>query len=93
MAAAVRCGAHAIISDNKRDFPPDALSPYDLDCLASDEFLVHQFHLAPELVIDKLLMQAKKRNVSLAGLLMRLSCCAPGFAELALSEYPEYSGE
>ena len=93
LAAAVRCGAHAIISDNKKDFPPDSLSPYDLDCLTSDEFLVHQFHLAPELVIDKLLMQAKKRNVSLVGLLMRLSCCAPEFAALALAEYAEYSGE
>lgn len=75
LAAAVRCGAHAIISDNKKDFPEDALAPYDLDCLTSDEFLVHQFHLAPEMVIDKLLRQAKKRSVSLVGLLMRLRCC------------------
>ena len=26
LAAAVRCGAHAIVSDNKKDFPPDSLS-------------------------------------------------------------------
>ena len=93
LAAAVRCGAHAIISDNKKDFPRDALSPYDIDCLTADEFLVHQFHLAPELVIDKLQMQAKKRNVSFPGLLMRLQRCAPMFAELALAESSENSGE
>jgi len=93
LAAAVRCGAHAIVSDNKKDFAAESLSPYNLDCLTADEFLVHQFHLAPELVMDKLQMQAKKRNVSLAGLLMRLSCGASKFAELAMSEYSENSGE
>jgi hypothetical protein len=93
LAAAVRCGAHAICTDNKRDFPSESLSPYNLDCLTSDEFLVHQFHLAPELVLDKLEMQAKKRDISLAGLLMRLSCGAPKFAQLALSEYSENSGK
>jgi hypothetical protein len=93
LAAAVRCGAHAIITDNKKDFPPESLYPYDLDCLTSDEFLVHQFHLAPEMVIDKLQMQAKKRNVSLSGLLIRLSCCAPEFVELARAEYSQYASE
>jgi hypothetical protein len=93
LAAAVRCGAHAIVSDNKKDFPKDSLSSYDLDCLTADEFLVHQFHLAPELVIDKLTAQAKKRNISLPGLLMRLRCCAPTFAALALTECSENSEE
>jgi hypothetical protein len=93
LAAAVRCGAHAIVSNNKRDFPKDSLSPYDLDCLTADEFLVHQFHLAPELVIDKLTTQAKRRNISLPGLLLRLRCSAPSFAELALTECSENSGE
>ena len=93
LAAAVRCGAHAIVSDNKKDFPRESLCPYNLDCLTSDEFLVHQFHLAPEMVIDKLQMQAKKRNVSLSGLLMRLSSCAPEFVDLARAEYSQYSSE
>jgi hypothetical protein len=93
LAAAVRCGAHAIVSDNKKDFPPDSLSPYNLDCLTSDEFLVHQFHLAPELVFDKLQMQSRKRNVSLCGLLIRLKCRVPEFTDLALSEYAEHLAE
>jgi hypothetical protein len=93
LAAAVRCAAHAIVTDNKKDFPSESLSPYNLDCLTSDEFLVHQFHLGSELVMDRLQMQAKKREISFAGLLMRLSCVAPKFAELALSEYSENPSE
>jgi len=35
LAAAVRCGAHAIVSDNKKHFPRKALEPYRLDCVTA----------------------------------------------------------
>lgn len=54
LAAAVRCGAHAIITDNVRHFPPSSVKPYDVDVLTPDAFLVHQFHLNSELLIEKL---------------------------------------
>ncbi len=47
LAAAVKCGAHAIVSDNVKDFPRESLAPYGLECLTADQFLKHQYHLKP----------------------------------------------
>ncbi len=30
LAAAVRCGAHAIVTDNVKHFPPESVAPYDI---------------------------------------------------------------
>ena len=38
LAAAVKCGAQWIVSDNVKHFPADALSPYRLECLTADNF-------------------------------------------------------
>src|ERR1035441_1613114 len=53
LAAAVRSGAHAIITHNVRHFPPESVMPYDIDVLTPDDFLVHQFHLNSELLVDR----------------------------------------
>jgi hypothetical protein len=45
LAAAVRAGADCIVSDNVKDFQPDALRPYGLECLSAQDFLLHQYHL------------------------------------------------
>lgn len=50
LAAAVRSGAHAIITHNVRHFQPASVKPYDVDVLTPDDFLVHQFHLNRETV-------------------------------------------
>lgn len=65
LAAAVRCGAHAIISNNKRHFPADCLQPYGLECLTADEFVQHRYHLEPDLFITKLREQASDIGWSL----------------------------
>jgi hypothetical protein len=39
LAAAVKCGAHSIVSDNVKHFPTEALSPYNLECLTADAFI------------------------------------------------------
>ena len=43
LAAAIRCGADAILTFNLKDFPEDALKPLD-------EFLTYQLDLAPHVV-------------------------------------------
>jgi len=58
LAAAVRCGAHAIVSNNKKHFPAKLLQPYDIECFTADEFLEHRYQLNPDLFISKLLDQA-----------------------------------
>ncbi len=77
LAAAVRCGAHAVITDNVRHFPPESVRAYDLDVLTPDDFLVHQFHLNEELLREKIAAQAVAREVSLDNLVARLAKWVP----------------
>jgi len=58
LAAAVKCGAHAIVSNNEKHFPAESLTPYHLECLTADQFLVHQYHLGPDAFITVLREQA-----------------------------------
>ena len=45
LAAAIRCRAQAIVSDNKRHFPKEALTGYSITCLTAGEFLEEQYRL------------------------------------------------
>jgi hypothetical protein len=58
LAAAVKCGAHAIVSDNVKHFPDSSLSPHKLECMTVDNFLVRQYHLDPGRFIGVLRGQA-----------------------------------
>ena len=71
LAAAVRCGAHAIVTDNQRHFPPEALTPYGLECLTADNFLEHQYHLDPDAFINVLVNQARNIGWTLPRLISR----------------------
>jgi hypothetical protein len=71
LAAAVRCGAHAIVSNNKKHFPSRALRPYDIECLTADEFLEHQYDLNPDLFIKKLIEQARDIDWTLRQLIQK----------------------
>lgn len=82
LAAAVRCKAHAIVTDNRKHFPNDAVDPYDIDVLTPDEFLVHQFHLNRELLEEKLHGQAAARGVEYTAILDKLAKPAPTLVTL-----------
>jgi hypothetical protein len=71
LAAAVRCGAHAVVSNNRKHFPDSALDPYNLECLTADEFLAHQYHLDPDGFISVLVKQAADIKWTLPQLLSR----------------------
>ena len=58
LAAAVRCGAQTIVTFNLKDFPADALAPWNVEAQSPDEFLIHQYHLEPEAVTGKIKEQA-----------------------------------
>lgn len=47
LAAAIRCSAQVIVTENKRDFPPDLLEEYDIEVLGADEMLVNTYELFP----------------------------------------------
>jgi hypothetical protein len=77
LAAAILCGAHAIVTDNVKHFPPESVKPYDLDVQTPDDFLAHQFHLNQDLMRERIAAQAAARGVSLDNLLTRLANWAP----------------
>ena len=77
LAAAVCCGANAIITTNVRHFPRAAVRPYDIEIVTPEDFLGHQFRLNPEVIVEKLVCQAAARGVDLPSLLLRLRKSAP----------------
>jgi hypothetical protein len=81
LAAAIRCGAQTIVTLNLKDFPEAALSPWDVVAQSPDEFLVHQYHFAPQVVAHKLHEQAA-RHGGLERLLAIHNKIAPEFVAL-----------
>lgn len=47
LAAAVRGGAEVIVTANLKDFPSEALDPYDIAAVHPDDFLLNQLDLYP----------------------------------------------
>lgn len=45
LAAAIRCNAQVIVTENKRHFPQDELNKYDIKVKSADEFLCEQIDL------------------------------------------------
>jgi len=81
LAAAVKAGSHAIVTNNVRHFPKESLAPYGLDCLTADEFLTHQYHLNPDAFIGVLEEQARDQKKTLHQL---LSAHVPSLSKLII---------
>lgn len=50
LAAAIRSRAQVIVTDNTKDFPADALEPWDVQARTADQFVVDQIHLDEAIV-------------------------------------------
>jgi hypothetical protein len=81
LAAAVRCGAHAIVTGNVKHFPTASVMPYDVEVLTSDDFLMRQFDLDAAILTEKLQAQAAILRIPLAQLLAALRKRAPRFVD------------
>lgn len=90
LAAAVAGRANAILTLNDRDFPSECLAQFDIERLSPDDFLVHQFHLNPEAVLDKIDAQAaairETRDTVISRFRDRLQ--APNFAAIIAVNNP-----
>ena len=82
IAAAVKCGAEAIVTFNLRHFPDAALDPWNIEAQHPDEFLVHLYHLNPDLIVNIPHEPAAFIGRTLAQLLAVLKQGVPNFARL-----------
>lgn len=72
LAAAIRCGADAIVTFNLKDFPSSAIAPYGIDALHPDDFIYYQIDMAPSvccLAIREQRLALKNPEVSVDELL------------------------
>ncbi|MGB6131557.1 MAG: hypothetical protein WBG54_07240 [Acidobacteriaceae bacterium] len=60
--AAVACGAQTIVTFNLKDFPPEALAPWNVKAQSPDEFLIHQYHVDPAAVFATVGQHAEKHG-------------------------------
>lgn len=58
LAAAIRSAAQVIVTSNLRDFPADKLSPYGVEALHPDDFVLSLVDLAPGAIATILIQQA-----------------------------------
>lgn len=54
LAAAIRCSAQVIVTENKRDFPAALLEEYDVEVLSADDMLVTTYELFPTVAAQAL---------------------------------------
>lgn len=47
LAAAITTSAQVIVTENLKDFPSEALAPFDIDAIAADEFISDAIELDP----------------------------------------------
>lgn len=89
VAAAIIVGADVIVTSNLRDFPPSALSSYNIEAESPDRFLTRLVDLHHDTVVEIVKQQATalvKPPTSVERVLENLAIHAPEFGERVLHE-------
>jgi predicted nucleic acid-binding protein len=81
LAAAIMGHANVIVTQNTKHFPKDCIAEYGILCQNADDFLIHQFHLCEQLVLDKLDDQAAGISKDRAYVIASLRRSVPGFIQ------------
>jgi predicted nucleic acid-binding protein len=82
LAAAIMARADAIITQNNRHFPKDCCEKYGVLCQTPDDFLIDQYRLHPQLVLDKLDDQAAGIGQKRELVVTSLKAAVPKFCKL-----------
>jgi predicted nucleic acid-binding protein len=82
LAAAIMARANTIVTQNTKHFPQACLDKYGVLCQTADDFLIHQYHLCEQLVLDKVDDQAAGIAQSRAFVVRSLRNSAPEFCSL-----------
>ncbi len=84
LAAAIKCGAQHIVTDNLADFPIEVLEQYDIEAIDADEFLSRTFDLYPSEALAVLReLRAHYRNPPYTAPEFILDLTAKGLPKLA----------
>ena len=79
LAAAIAGHANVIVTNNVKHFPLEYLAQFDILCHSADDFLIHQVHLNPYLVLEKVNGQAINIQREIPDVLSILKIVAPKF--------------
>ena len=86
LAAAIMARADAIVTQNTRHFPKDCCEKYGVRCQTPDDFLIDQYHLNSQLVLDKLDDQAAGISQKREFVVASLRAAVPKFSKLVDSK-------
>lgn len=84
LAAAVVSDAQAVVTNNLKDFPPDACEPFGIEPLHPDVFLLDLYGMDAHEVVEAVQRQAaalSRPPLAFDDLLDRLAVTVPGFAQ------------
>ncbi len=87
LAAAIMSRANAIVTQNIKHFPKECFDKFGVLCQTADDFLIHQYHLCPQLLVDKIDDQAAGISQSRAYVIESLTPAAGEFTRLVLGEF------
>jgi predicted nucleic acid-binding protein len=82
LAAAIMAHANTIVTQNTKHFPKDCLAKFGVLCQTADDFLINQYHLCPQLILDKLDDQAAGISQDRAYVISSLKAFASEFCKL-----------
>ncbi len=82
LAAAIMARANAIVTQNTKHFPKECLEKYGVLCQTADDFLIHQYHLGEQLILDKLDDQGAGISQNRAFVISSLRTSVPRFVSL-----------
>ena len=82
LAAAVKAKAPAIVTFNKRHFPPASTRPWIVEALGPSAFLEELYRAEPAAVVERIMRQAVELRRPVAAQLASLEKTVPSFAEI-----------
>jgi predicted nucleic acid-binding protein len=82
LATAIVAHANVIVTQNIKYFPKDCCHKYSVLCHTPDDFLIDQYNLHPQLVLDKLDDQAAGISQNREFVVASLKAAVPKFCKL-----------
>jgi predicted nucleic acid-binding protein len=82
LATAIMARANTIVTQNTKHFPKECIEKFGVLCQTADDFLIHQYHLCPQLLLDKLDDQAAGISQDRAYVVASLRASAREFSKV-----------